>query len=99
MCNKAVAPPANNNLNRFSFENLPSDILLHIFSLLDDVNTICRAGATCRRWRAISLDQGLWYRLCKVHQGALAQNQQQNDGIDWRRVYAKQVWLLFEFGS
>ncbi|KAF7729896.1 hypothetical protein EC973_003630 [Apophysomyces ossiformis] len=49
-------------LHRDFFSTLPSEISLHILSYVDVV-TLTRMSRVSRRWRQLSNDQRLWYRL------------------------------------
>jgi hypothetical protein len=80
--------------NRVSFENLPHDILLLILQMADSAQTICRAANTCKRWNRVAMDQGVWFQLCKLHQGNLDAKSRKmldlsGDQMDWKQVYFK----------
>lgn len=42
-------------------------------------------------------DQGLWFRLCRIHQGVGAVQTMRAEEIDWRAVYAKQALRYSSF--
>jgi F-box/leucine-rich repeat protein 12 len=45
--------------SKYSFSELPHEILLDIFKLLD-LKNICRMSRICRKWRSAAYDQTLW---------------------------------------
>jgi len=42
---------------------LPAELLLHIFSYLRTVKSLCFLAMVCRKFNLISADDQLWYRL------------------------------------
>jgi hypothetical protein len=63
------ASPESISLRQLSFNTLPEEVQLHVFSFLSPVDVLSVVPATCRHWRDLTQDETLWKVLQEEHFG------------------------------
>lgn len=75
-------------------EEVPEELVSHVFSYLDARNVLKDAALVCKKWYGISTNQLLWKSFCEREGWELNDDVSKNSTTaeDWKQLYKQSAY-------